>query len=229
VSTKIRDALFKLDVNNDAHWTSDGLPRLEVVKSLSNESVLTREQLTAAVPGFTRVNAVLPAEDATAAPIQKNETAAAAPKPAATPWGAPVVSDAPVKDAPASDEEKQVLADDLQDARGQLAQAEADLKSVIAAKDELDRRYHEAQKRVDQAQLKIEKAGGQETSQQAIAGYHARQRQLLADKAAKTQQWKEFTKETGLKLKDVIPQGRSALDAAMSRKNTRGTGRPGAK
>ena len=51
---KILAALLKLDVNNDAHWTTDGLPKIEMVRMLAANPTLTRAELTDASPEFTR-------------------------------------------------------------------------------------------------------------------------------------------------------------------------------
>ncbi len=51
----IRGALSKLDTTNDDHWTEDGLPRTTAL-GLKNVS---RGQITAAAPGFTRYRPVL--------------------------------------------------------------------------------------------------------------------------------------------------------------------------
>ena len=50
---KIRDALENLDVNNDDHWTAEGMPRLDVVKDAVGTAV-SRADITAAAKGFTR-------------------------------------------------------------------------------------------------------------------------------------------------------------------------------
>lgn len=48
--------LKKLDPSNDSHWTEEGFPRLDVLsKALGRE--LTREELNAAVPSFSRATA----------------------------------------------------------------------------------------------------------------------------------------------------------------------------
>lgn len=47
-------ALQQLDPSNDDHWTGEGLPRVDVVRALAGAGTLTREQLTALAPGFTR-------------------------------------------------------------------------------------------------------------------------------------------------------------------------------
>lgn len=50
---KIIEALGKLDVNNDNHWTNDGLPKLEALK-FSVGSNVTRDQVNEVAPGYTR-------------------------------------------------------------------------------------------------------------------------------------------------------------------------------
>jgi hypothetical protein len=52
--SKILDALVALDVDNDDHWTAEGLPRLDVMKGLCGGGAVTRTEVTAANPEFTR-------------------------------------------------------------------------------------------------------------------------------------------------------------------------------
>lgn len=49
----IHHALAQLDVGDDAHWTSDGSPRLDAVASILGHKV-TRQELVDAAPGFHR-------------------------------------------------------------------------------------------------------------------------------------------------------------------------------
>lgn len=58
--SKILEALGKLDTANDNHWTADGLPRIETVRMLSGDQSITREQITAEAPDFSRSSAILP-------------------------------------------------------------------------------------------------------------------------------------------------------------------------
>lgn len=65
---KIRDALKQLDVSDNSHWTDDGLPRTGVVAKIAVDTTITRQQISAAWPGFQRnptlkPTAKLPAED----------------------------------------------------------------------------------------------------------------------------------------------------------------------
>lgn len=56
----IRGALSKLDPKDDKQWTADGLPAVEALKQLSQSfKNLTRGQITAAAPTFTRFNTTL--------------------------------------------------------------------------------------------------------------------------------------------------------------------------
>jgi hypothetical protein len=52
---QIRLALSQLDVTNDNHWTSDGLPRIETLKFLTGLT-LTRAEITEAAPRFSRIS-----------------------------------------------------------------------------------------------------------------------------------------------------------------------------
>ena len=78
----IKEALAKLDPSDDAFWTGDGMPRMDVLQKLTFTPDLTRTQVTNAAPDFTRASALDaetadPAEDdnveASPAPEQASE------------------------------------------------------------------------------------------------------------------------------------------------------------
>lgn len=54
---QIRQALALLDPSNDDHWTSQGLPSMEVVNGLVDGEPVTRAQLNRYAPGFSRSTA----------------------------------------------------------------------------------------------------------------------------------------------------------------------------
>ncbi len=56
MATSIRAALQQLDVQNDDHWTDDGLPKVEAVKAIAGREV-TRQQITDAWTEFNRGSA----------------------------------------------------------------------------------------------------------------------------------------------------------------------------
>lgn len=77
---KLIEALKKLDSANDNHWTTDGKPKVDTVKFLAGGTV-TREDIDAVAPDFTRDNRVVKGEEesgaATEAPVtQGSDTAA---------------------------------------------------------------------------------------------------------------------------------------------------------
>ena len=65
--SKILEALGKLDPANENHWTADGLPRIETVRMLAGDQSITREQITAEAPDFSRETAALPPTETPAA------------------------------------------------------------------------------------------------------------------------------------------------------------------
>lgn len=71
----IKSALEMLDIKDDSHWTTDGLPRLDVVGDLVGIDV-TRQDINKIAKGFSRKNAILTekAGDKTPAPTQDTES-----------------------------------------------------------------------------------------------------------------------------------------------------------
>jgi hypothetical protein len=55
MSENIKTALALLDVNNDGHWTAEGLPRLDALSEIAGENI-KREQLNEVAPEFSRAS-----------------------------------------------------------------------------------------------------------------------------------------------------------------------------
>jgi len=55
--SELKEALQKLDVANENHWTQDGSPRLETVKFLNGGNAVSREDIETAFPGFNKTTA----------------------------------------------------------------------------------------------------------------------------------------------------------------------------
>lgn len=53
----VRDALVKLDPENDEHWTSTGLASVDAVRLLADNAELSRADITEAAPKLTREEA----------------------------------------------------------------------------------------------------------------------------------------------------------------------------
>ena len=56
-SRAIVEALTKLDPADDANWTADGKPKMAALEVLLGRTDITRAQVEAAAPGFTRPTA----------------------------------------------------------------------------------------------------------------------------------------------------------------------------
>src|SRR5688572_2067453 len=89
-AANIQAALAKLDPTNDNHWTGDGLPRLDTVRMLASDQQISRDAVTAAAPGFTRVAALNGAQPSAPPPPAAPVT------PTAVPGTEPVAPQAPV-------------------------------------------------------------------------------------------------------------------------------------
>jgi hypothetical protein len=57
VTTKeaIFEILSKLSITDDANWTEDGEPALDVVRTIAKDDAITRQQINEAAPGFVRL------------------------------------------------------------------------------------------------------------------------------------------------------------------------------
>lgn len=54
--SNIKEALEKLDHQNDDHWTSGGSPKVSAVQELAGDLTITRKQIVAADPNLTRID-----------------------------------------------------------------------------------------------------------------------------------------------------------------------------
>lgn len=59
---EIKEALEQLDVLDDDHWTTDGLPRVDAVEGILGRDV-SRQDITDAAPGFNRDEGLKPDSD----------------------------------------------------------------------------------------------------------------------------------------------------------------------
>ncbi len=81
---KITDALAKLDVENDEHWTTEGAPLVAVVSEIAGREV-KRSEITEAAPQFSRSSPKLEPD-----PDPETDPASAPPpEPPAPPKGTP--------------------------------------------------------------------------------------------------------------------------------------------
>ncbi len=199
--SKVTEALAKLDVNNDNHWTADGLPRIDTVRMIAGNQALTREMITAEMPEFSRQTASLGAS--VAAPV------------------VPVVPVAPVEQ-PKEEEEEEVaevsppVEEPVRDFEDELVVAQQELHDAIAARNEAQRLVDEKQNAMDEV-ISAQHAYADQTSiEVAVQGYLASQKELLTERGRRSQ----VLREKGVTLADIqdlIPQ-KAPIDIALSRK-----------
>jgi hypothetical protein len=196
MSEKIVGALRQLDAGNDNHWTEDGLPRLDTVKLMAGDQKITREQCTAAAPGFSRATPTI--NSPSVAPV-------------------PRASDAKARVGDETDAETQE--GDGGTLAGVLAASVERLRAASERKAQADQDYTKAQQENDAVLDAMIKNGKRETLTDHIKAYHARTAELREERRVKMERTRE------LDLSQIIPR-RAPVDEAMRRKTQRGGTRP---
>ena len=223
MNQKILDALLKLDINNDEHWTSDGLPRMDVLEGIVGDKSLTRQQVTAAKPGFSRAVAA----QAQAQQEQQSQGSTEPSKETAPASAQPPSAKAPAATTPSEEENEGEVEDsedsEVAEARKALAEAQAELDELTAERAKVEKAHVAKMQEVDKLTDALEALVGKETTGDAIQGYLARQRQNLAERA---ERMKEI-RDSGVNIGEITRGLKSPLDAAMTRKTGHALGRPG--
>jgi hypothetical protein len=217
-SNLIKQALAKLDVSNDNHWTAEGQPRIDTVKMLASDQTITRDDITKASPEFTR-------ETATAALAQAPVAQAPVAQTGQGSAGAGS-NEPPVDNQPPAIQETAAIVDpvNLDEYDAAIADAWEAVDEMNQARVKFDEEYAKRVKAYDAAVDAKVQAGAGETVVNAIQGYHESQKRLLQARADRGR----TLQEAGLTAKDLsaLLPGRSPIDAAMGRKTSRGTQRP---
>lgn len=227
---KIVEALKKLDVTNDNHWTADGLPRLDTVKMLASDQSITRDQANAAAPGFCRENAATwaPAEQGQGGSTGTSESAApAAPQAAqasAESSAAPASAEQPSKEPeqPAVEQSAPTAADEVQALEEALSAQSEKVEAVRQLRADIEAEFERERQKEDDLRARLEALRPVADSHaNAIQDYLASQRKALEERAARIR----AIQESGVDLKELQRGLLSPLDGAMSRKTGRGTQR----
>lgn len=240
MTNKIQEALLKLDVGNDNHWTADGLPRLDTVKMLASDQSLTRDSVAAAAPGFSRSTAQgytppsaeqQPAQDqgqggntgSTEGAAPAAQQTAAQPTQSTEPVDNPDDLSSGQAEQPALEAPSGAATNEIEALEKELAEQEAFVNELREAKAKIDTEFDKARKREDDLRVKLEGLRPVQSDSDAIQGYLASQRKALEQRAARQQ----LIKESGLNLRELATNLKAPIDAAMARKTSRGTQRPG--
>jgi hypothetical protein len=181
----LANALAKLDPKNDAHWTTDGLPKLEFVRLLASNPKVTREDIIAHDAAFNRTVAGLPVPVAPAAEAPADASVVKSPEQVIEllAAGAPVLQQVSEPEtffdgASPFTEKDSTLEDDIQRMQDELVE-------LLAAKHAIERDISDAHAKLDSL-LKEQQAGLggiDKQSQSAIQQYLASQNEKAARQA----------------------------------------------
>lgn len=235
IKAAIITALGQLDVKNDDHWTSDGLPRLDVLAKLMKVSNVKRGDVTEAAPNFTKDNPTLTAPEAQGGESTTGQGADASPTPQADEAkegaeGEQSGDDAQAADADdATDPAHDVEAHDDEAAfdEGEIDEAEAAVLEARAKLDAAQAAANEAKAVVDKAQAEhdrlVELRDAEKRPHQDMEDRLTFIRRQHEQRAARAGLAAEALK--GVDLSKLDP--RSPLDRSMARKTGFGhRGRP---
>lgn len=172
----IIDALKKLDVSNDNHWTVDGQPRLDTVKMLAADPSVTRDTINAIAPDFNRETA------ASWEPKQENEQVqttsdneqSTEDQPQEKPVEATGTSGNDAEQQPQDAEAKpseEVAETNLEHLEKALADAEAKTAEKRLAKEQADADYAAALQEEDAARITLDAAKPKTHELDPIHGY----------------------------------------------------------
>lgn len=171
----IIDALKKLDVSNDNHWTVDGQPRLDTVKMLASDPSVTRDTLNAVAPDFNRETAAnwepkqtegevqTPSDNQQGAENQSQENSVTA-------TGTSVDAGSELQDPETKPEEK-VEETDIEALEKALADAEAKTNEKLLAKEQAEADYVAALQEEDAARLALDAAKPKTDDLDPVRGY----------------------------------------------------------
>lgn len=171
----IIDALKKLDVSNDNHWTVDGQPRLDTVKMLASDPSVTRDTLNAVAPDFNRETAAnwepkqtegqvqTPSDNQQGAENQPQENSVTA-------TGTSVDTGFEPQDPETKPEEK-VEETDIEALEKALADAEAKTNEKLLAKEQAEADYVAALQEEDAARLVLDAAKPKTDDLDPVRGY----------------------------------------------------------
>lgn len=171
----IIDALKKLDVSNDNHWTVDGQPRLDTVKMLAADPSVTRDTLNEIAPDFNRATAASwePKQEGQVQTPSNNEQSTEN-QPQEKPVEATGTSGNDAEQQPQDTETKpseEVAETNLEHLEKALADAEAKTAEKRLAKEQADADYAAALQEEDAARIALDAAKPKTHELDPIHGY----------------------------------------------------------
>ena len=223
---EIKQALAQLDHNDDAHWTEDGLPRVDVVAGLTGDKGLKRSDITNAAPDLVRGSKKA---EASQDDTQPSGSAGASPPPDG--WDPlevesnlpPELTEEELLQATPRDfgSDLEMMERWLEAANNKCLQLNRDMNK---AKDEL-KVWSERINIIDRVMNRIRRAKNIRPDQDAIQSFLKRQHEARAERAERAQEFLRASTSARAVLEQVATG--SKLDKALQqRKPAPGSTRP---
>ncbi len=235
----INEALATLDPDNDAHWTGDGMPRMDVLQKLTNVPDLSRTQVTNAAPDFSRASmAPEPVEDDNVKAPAESEQAPEAPQEVMVEAQAPTGGDvetpaATIPEAPeiatqAPETAVDPVLTEIHALEASLLVHEEAMIEANRVKEAADKAMKVSSDKVNVICSKIDAltVANPQAATAGIRDYIEMQNKLRYERASRARQ---FMGNSGARPEDVVKrlEVRSPIDKAfLGRKPPRGTQRP---
>jgi hypothetical protein len=190
---RIRKALLELGLDDDGDWTTEGMPSMESLKAITKDQTLSRAQVTAAAPTFTRSNPNFESPKQ-----QAQSVAPVTPEPALPPMGS-----------------------ELARMEAELAAMGEEVNRLDVARHEATRLFDAARQKRDRFSERVARMRPANLSQQSIQSY-LRAQEVESQKRAEEIEAIRASGIDLEKLRMALPSG-SAIDSAMaSRRGGRG-------
>ena len=208
---KLIEALQSLDVENNAHWTANGLPSVAAVREIMEDQSVTRDEIRLTAPTLDRTSAAKEKESpvsqdtpdlAPAADTPENEnkepeagtdspTDPEPPAPALDPEPpAPMLDPAPVAESKTPLQEKEEKSNALRQEMDDIKSEMNTIKNDVAQKTAM---LNDLQQKLDVVQRKMDsEIGPEDDFRMANLAYLETQKKNLAANAERMRQFKEM-------------------------------------
>ena len=208
----IIDALKKLDVSNDNHWTVDGQPRLDTVKMLAADPSVTRDTINAIAPDFNRETAASwePKQETEQVQTPSDNEQSAEDQPQEKPVEATGTSGNDVEQQPQDTEtepNEEVAETNLELLEKALADAEVKTAEKRLVKEQAEAAYAAALQEEDAARIALDAAKPKTHELDPIHGYLNAQLEIQSERSRVVEALREagVTPEVLQKLAGVNP------------------------
>lgn len=214
MTEKLKDALSKLDPENNAHWTQTGEPALAIVNAFSGAKY-TREDVVRADPEFSRDKARQAATTATeSTPAPATDTPATGQATEPTPV---VTTTAEPAEAQPETEADEGVKEESPTAvlEGHLESAHARIAELMDMRSKVEAELRQVQDYVYKAESELSRMRGTTNSQSVITAYLMAQRKHTEMRIQNAPELKELAR-MGAELAKRL--GVSPLDDALNKR-----------